>query len=102
MDNQYMYVFVREDLSVAQQIVQTSHATYEVGSVVGLSKSPNFVLIGVKSEPHLHQVREMLQEHQIDCKMFFEPDINQHTAIATEPITGDSRKLFKKYELFKR
>lgn len=97
-----MYVFVREDLSIAQQIVQTSHATFEVGAVANTVKSPNFVLIGVKSEQQLHQIKEMLYEQQIECKMFFEPDINQHTAIATVPIVGDSRKIFKKYELFKR
>lgn len=33
--------------------------------------------------------------------MFFEPDIGQHTAIATEPIvTDDKRKIFKKFKMY--
>ena len=41
-----------------------------------------------------------MQEHDIDAYMFFEPDIDQDTAIATEPITGEKRKLFKKFKMY--
>jgi len=42
-----------------------------------------------------------LNDSDIEHEMFYEPDIQQHTAIATEPIYGDRRKFFRKFKLYK-
>lgn len=96
-----MYVFVRRDLSIAQQIIQSAHATFEVGLVEDISKSPNFVLIGVDNLQHLRNVERVLQAGGIGYNIFFEPDVDQHTAIATAPIKGNKRKFFKHFELYR-
>ena len=101
-NSEYMYVFVREDLSVAQQIVQLGHATYDVGTKHPRSSSPNFVLIGVKNEQKLLELSEWLHTNETDHHMFFEPDVDQHTAIATKPISGSKRDIFRKFKLYGR
>ncbi len=37
----------------------------------------------------------------IKSHMFFEPDINEHTSLCTEPIYGEDRKFFRKFKMFK-
>lgn len=97
----YMYVFIRSDLPVAQQIVQAAHATFEVGTKLDDRPTPNFVLIGVDDEPSLHAIQTYLIDKGINCNMFFEPDINQHTALASQIVSGNQRRVFKKYDLYK-
>ncbi len=96
MSDFYIYLFIRTDLSVPQQIVQTAHAIYEVGRELpqlppGAALSPNAVLIGAESEEELRMLGDYLTKHEIKYHKFFEPDINAHTAIATYPISGDKR-----------
>jgi len=51
-------------------------------------------------EQSLIQAYEFLS-HKIKLVMFKEPDIgNQATAFASEPISGDHRRLFKKFKLW--
>ena len=97
--NPYMYLFVREDLSVPQQIVQGSHATFEIGRFTTEDISPNLVLIGVKDVYGLQRIEEMLNEHSIPYHQFYEPDIGEFTAISTTPISGDVRSVFKRFSL---
>ena len=50
----YMYLFIREDLSIPQQIVQTAHAVDELGKrIVGSAQTNHMVLFGVASEAKL-------------------------------------------------
>lgn len=50
----YMYLFIREDLSIPQQIVQTAHAVDELGKrVPGSAQTNHMVLFGVPDESHL-------------------------------------------------
>lgn len=94
-----MYLFVREDLTPSQQIVQVAHATFEVGREHDVP-SPHYVLIGVKNRDELLRVSDWLSEINIDHKMFYEPDFDtKDTAIATKPIYGDQRSQFKKFRL---
>lgn len=54
MNNPYMYLFVREDLSMPQQIVQTAHAVDELGKRIKNSAGANFMcLFGVDDEAAL-------------------------------------------------
>ena len=49
---------------------------------------------------NLEKELSRLRENNISHKPFYEPDLdNRLTAIATEPISGDSRKHFRKLQL---
>ena len=99
MDNPYMYLFVREDMSHAQQIVQTAHAVDELNKKIPHKPGNYMVLCGAKSEDHLHEIVTYLQRFNIDHELFFEPDINGFTAIATKPLIGNERKIMRKFKL---
>jgi hypothetical protein len=59
------------------------------------------VLCEVKNEEELNSVAYRLEQNCICFEPFFEPDIgNQITAIASGPVYGDTRRLFKRYRLF--
>lgn len=62
----------------------------------------HLVVCSVKNEQALHKARDQLKEAGINFVTFEEPDIgNEMTALATEPISGDKRLFFKKYQLLK-
>lgn len=99
--NPYTYVFVRSDLSLAQQIIQASHATLECGFKFDEPESTtHLVLIEVKSEEELIRVSEHLIFNDIKYEMFYECDLPGYTAIATKPLIGAERKPLKKYKLY--
>lgn len=97
--NPYIYMFIREDLSVSQQIVQTAHAVDEIGRRHQSVGNNYMVLCGVKDEQDLLEVSDWLKEQFIDHETFFEPDIDSHTAIATRPIIGEERLAMKRFKL---
>jgi len=98
-----MYIFVREDLPHAYQIVQAAHATHQAGIRFGKTDLPtHFVLIGVKDEEALRAIAMFLEYHQIDFEMFEEIDNDTgYTAIATKPLVGEERKPMKRFQLMK-
>lgn len=98
--HKYIYLFIRDDLTHPQQIIQAAHATELVAKTLP-PNSPvcHMVLIGCKDLMQLESTAADLDFEGIAYKMFYEPDIGQHTAIATLPISGDARKLFKHYRL---
>ena len=94
----YMYLFVREDLSKPQQIVQTAHAVDEINKHLPQTTKGNYmVLCDVKSEKELLDVSMHLFEEGVNHHLFFEPDIDSYTAIATVPLKGSERKPMKRY-----
>lgn len=99
-ETQYVYVFIREDLSHPQQIVQSCHAAIEASSLISPdSEHPHLVLCGVRSESELEKISARLRAYDIQFKAFREPDRNnEYTSIATEPISGNKRKIFKRYQ----
>ena len=98
--NTWMYLFIRRDLSQQQQIIQTAHAAHLIGSKSPVSDDvPNAVLISTHSENDLLDIKEYLDTNKIAAEMFYEPDISQHTAIATYPIRGEERKPLRKFGL---
>lgn len=99
MENPYMYIFVRNDLSHPQQIVQAAHSAYEMGRAADGDVIPNVVLIGVSNEDELMDTMSYLVDQGIDHTTFFEPDVDSFTAIATRPLTGEDRKPLKRFKL---
>ena len=96
----YIYLFTRKDLSHAQQIIQTAHAIHQIGAKGDkLDGIPNAVLIGVQSEKELFDVKMYLEDNEIASEIFYEPDIDAHTAIATYPIAGKQRKRLQHFGL---
>jgi len=97
-------VIVRKDLPVAQQLVQAAHAAHESGLHLCEDKSKvNFlVALEVSDEERLLEAHERLQDRGIDTILFREPDReNEATALCTEPIRGNRRKIFSKYSLWR-
>ena len=101
-DVQYIYVLVRKDLSFPQQAVQSCHAAIEATRLF-LSPEhshPHLVLCGVRDQSTLERETSRLMSKGIRFVEFHEPDRNDElTAIATEPIAGDARRMFRRYDL---
>lgn len=97
MDNAYMYMFVRKDLSHSQQVVQASHAAAKIGEKY--HGDTYIVLCGADNEEHLQGISEHLDRYSIDHEVFFEPDVAAFTAIATKPLIGDARKPLRKFNI---
>lgn len=102
MASPYTYVFVRRDLSVAQQIVQAAHAAMEAGRQFDGTAGTNIVLIDVADTSDLNDVAEYLDAYDVSHVAFYEPDISQHTALATAPLMGSrERKPLRKFTTYR-
>ena len=97
----YTYCFIRKDLPIAQQIIQTAHAIQEITKKVHHPREvSHIVLLEASNDIHLFNIQIKLQDMGIKYEMFYEPDIQQCTAIATEPIYGNDRKKFRKFRFY--
>ena len=67
----YTYLFIREDLPLAQQIIQASHSTHALEKAENI----NIVLFKVKNEDKLKEAYERCLMNGIEAHMFYEPDI---------------------------
>ncbi len=105
IDNKsYVYVFVRKDIPIEHQIVQSCHAALEVGlKYPYVSKDPSsLILIGVKNQNKLESAIAYLNSTGIKTEMFFEPSWDYgNTAFATEALTEDQRIHLKRFQLWK-
>ena len=103
MSNPYMYLFVREDLSKPQQIVQAAHAVDELNKGLDeVTERTNFmVLCPAYDEWELYDISLYLKSCNIKFHMFYETDIEGHTAIATEPLVGEQRIPMQRFSTMK-
>lgn len=105
MENpEYCYVFVRQDLSKEQQLVQAAHATLVLGNKLKRSDVNElyFTVIGVPQLIDFVKVTKDLNAHGTKYESFYEPDQgNTLTAIATHPIPKDQRGKLKDYKLLR-
>lgn len=95
---------MRKDLPVAQQLVQAAHAAHESGLHLcdDKSKVNYLVALEVANEERLMAAYERLEGRDIQTVLFREPDRdNEATALCTEPICGNRRKIFSKYPLWR-
>jgi hypothetical protein len=59
-------------------------------------------VIGVKDESALLKAFNKTQQNGIRCTVFREADLDdQATALATEPVYGDTRRIFQNYQLLR-
>lgn len=98
-------MFVRTDLSTAQQAVQTGHAVIEAAKAFPLDQlddHPSLILLEAKSEFHLQEIHLQLAKRKIRCVRFHEDDLDdQLTAISTEPLSNERRKCLSNYRLIR-
>lgn len=102
-EKRYTYVFVRKDLPLHTQIVQSCHAAQECGIHLSIEDFRNYLIVlEVKSERQLLKIREQLLAQGIKTILFREPDIgNEATAMATTQIPINNKDIFKRYRLWK-
>lgn len=104
--NSYIYTFIREDISPAQQIVQLGHACHEAGKLLPHEeyKYPSsLILLSAKNEDDLIMISRKIDRAGIDHHIFFEPDNRMgYSAICTRPIIADrERAFFRKWDLYR-
>ena len=101
----HVYVVVRDDLESRHKAVQATHA-----GIVGSARlfpnevvHPSLVLCTVPDEQTLIDLsNKLILDGIIEHEIFQEADMNNEmTAICTEPITGDLRKIFQDLPLLK-
>lgn len=102
-DVSYTYVMVRQDLPFPVQLVQASHAAFEMGRDLERPAVPlvdNLIVLGVRDTRALLEAREYLERHGVRHYLFHEPDYNTgYTALCTEPVCPTRKRLFKRWQL---
>jgi transcriptional regulator of nitric oxide reductase len=94
-------VFVRQDIPLAHQIVQSNHALLTVSAAVVINDIPNIILIGVPDLPALNRVKSKLIANGIVHSEWVEPDMDMgFTAMATVPLTVEEKIPLAHYRLW--
>jgi hypothetical protein len=97
----YVYVAIRSDLTTAQQLVQAAHATQESGAQFGCPEHCHMVVCEVNGIEGLKKFCEVCGNAGIQYSLFYEPDYDLgYTSACTEPITGQERSHFRRFQLF--
>ncbi len=96
-----MYIFVRQDMSIAQQLVQACHAAHESGIKNQTSDiTSSIIIFGTSNKSELEHLFSKYNSI-ISCHPFYEPYKNIGlTAFATDPIQQHLRHLFSEFKLW--
>ena len=100
----FIYCFIRKDISYVQQIIQLAHAAYQAGkSFSEIPGVPHICLFEVADTKELKQAWRFLTDERISFEMFFEPDNKMgYSSIVTTPISDmDQRAKFNQFRLYK-
>lgn len=99
--DKYFFVFVRQDLTLPQQMVQSNHASHSIASQFPVDGVPNIVVIGVPNKAGLEEVIHILNWFQYPYCAFMEPDEGLGlTAVATVPLDGNQKMVFRDFKLW--
>jgi len=99
----YVYVLVRTDLSLKQQVVQSNHASLHAGYAFNApDEIPSIVVCAVPDRAALEEAATRLSRYGIDHELFSEPDWYMgNSALATRPVhMKKERYVFSKYPLW--
>lgn len=90
-------------MPLADQLVQVGHVCLEAGHQFAQPPAPcHMALIGVPSKEALLDAVAQMMMAGMRCAVFYEPDDAWgYTAVCTEPVIGDARRLFKRFSLWK-
>jgi hypothetical protein len=92
----YTIFFVRQDISIAQQMVQVAHA-----AMLTPKNITKVLIFGCENLEALHKELDRLIAKGITCYPFYEPPMNNElTAIATRPLTKKEKYAFTNYKLW--
>jgi hypothetical protein len=98
----YGYIFVRKDLPAKSHIaVQAAHALFEKCDK-NKEPHPSIILLSAENESELKQIMSYLLIHNIQFYVFrepMEPYENTITAVATENLDSERKKLLSQYKL---
>jgi len=95
---EYTYCFIRKDIPIHAQIIQTAHACLQSDKPKTVN---SIILFEVKNEEHLIKVNEYLKDRGLKTYMFFEPDDDMgYTSLATEPLHGEDRTIMSRFRLW--
>lgn len=95
-----MYVIVRKELSDSYRMVQGAHAlaSYSLKYPASFKKWNNeyLIFLGTFLPEGLKQIKEKLFEEKVKFAGFFEPDLNQETALCVffDPERDDAHKIW--------
>ena len=102
-DDHFVYVFVRQDISLPEQLVHAAHAAYHMGNLFHdeLVGMPSLVMIGTPHPKAFDKVVRRLAENEIAHYVWTDPDTDYGpTAIATVPLTSEQKQCLANYRLW--
>jgi hypothetical protein len=102
----YVYVLIRRDIPIEHQLTQACHAALEIGlrcKNTGVISS--LITLAVPDARYLLEWKKKLDLEGVLHHLFYEPDVHADgpmgwTALATEPLCGEVRNMFKKLPLW--
>ena len=99
----FLYVLVRTDIPIENQIVQVAHACYDAGQRFKTGEySHTLILLAVPDEESLLKACTEIRSKNIDLEIFFEPDYPfGHTAACTGPVESLQRCHFRQFFLWR-
>lgn len=95
-------MFVRQDIPLADQIVQSNHAVLTIASSsYDFSGIPNIILIGLPNKSALDRAQRKLADASIPHCAWIEPDNDMgFTSLATVPIGFEQKEVLVNYRLW--
>lgn len=102
LDSYTVYVFVRQDIPLAMQLVQSNHATFVMAAQMPRADGiPNVIVIGVPHIAALKRVLHKLEAAAIPAEQFTDPDFPVGiTAVCTYPLSVEDKKPLANYRLW--
>ena len=95
-------MIVRRDLSPESQACQAIHAARASAKAFPFGDEPHLCLCTVRDQFRLERELEKLRAAGIRMAEWREPDQNHElTAIASEEISGQHRRFFRNFQLFR-
>lgn len=97
-----MYIFIRQDLPLQHQLVQSNHATFHLASLYRCDSGvPNIIVLGVPDVRSLERAAAKLREHAIPHYEWREPDFDfGFTSMATAPLDYKQRQVLSNYRVW--
>jgi hypothetical protein len=102
MNDHFIFVFIRQDLSLADQLVHSSHAVFHMGAEFGpVAGIPSLVMIGIPHKTAMNRVITKLKQQQLPHYLWSDPDFDLGvTAIATIPLSPQMKESLRNYRLW--
>lgn len=107
LDSTTVYVFIREDLPLGQDDIQSNHACLHAGMEFAAKSGfkegiPYMVTVGMPSIKPLNRVIAKLQENNIPHYVMVDTDVcSDPTAVVTWPLDEEQKQVLRNYRLRK-